>query len=64
MTQVQPPTEQEVRQAFEDVQKADGIFYDKLDLNAFLLGFCVAKGMPAKDAIPFVQENGVKEDGK
>ncbi len=58
------PNEQEVRAAFEAVQLADKAYYAGMDLNAFLVGYCMAKGMTAIKAVPFVKENGVKEDGK
>lgn len=57
------PSESEVRKAFEDVQAAWPDYYKNLNLNDLLLGFCLAKGMTAKQAVPFVQQNGVKEDG-
>lgn len=58
------PTSEEVRAAFEDLSKATPDHYATLDLDAFLLGYSMAKGMKAVDAVPFVKANSVKEDGK
>lgn len=64
MNYAKAPSEEEVRKAFENVKEADGLTYARLNLNDFLLGYCMAKGMNANHAIDLVRESGVMEDSQ
>jgi hypothetical protein len=58
------PSEQEVRAMFEALNLADRTLYCRLNLNDVLLGYSIAKGLTAPQAIKLIRENPVQEDDR
>lgn len=55
------PGPDEIRRVFEDLSINRPLVYRNLDLTDFFLGYLMARGLSACEAVQFVDENPIEE---